>query len=58
LRGNSQLLLAMVSLQFTLGVLNVVLALPLTVAVMHNAGAALTLAVLLSLLDKTTARTS
>ena len=47
LRGNSQVLLAMVTLQFTLGVLNVVMALPLTVAVMHNAGAALTLALLI-----------
>jgi cytochrome c oxidase assembly protein subunit 15 len=58
LRGGGQAVLAMVTLQFTLGVLNVVLALPLAVAVMHNAGAALTLAVLLSLLDKTTARTN
>ena len=58
LRTNSEALLAMVMLQFTLGVLNVVLALPLAVAVMHNAGAALTLAMLLGLLDKTIARTS
>jgi cytochrome c oxidase assembly protein subunit 15 len=58
LRGGGQALLAMVTLQFTLGVLNVALALPLAVAVLHNAGAALTLAVLLGLLDKTTARTN
>ncbi|MCW8925583.1 MAG: COX15/CtaA family protein [Xanthomonadales bacterium] len=56
LRGSSQLLMALVLAQFTLGVLNVVLHLPLPNAVAHNAGAALLLATLLGLLDKTATR--
>lgn len=57
LRGGSQLLMALVLTQFTLGVLNVMLHLPLPNAVAHNAGAALLLATLLGLLDKTATRT-
>ncbi len=57
LRGGSQVLVALVLAQFTLGVLNVALQLPLPNAVAHNAGAALLLATLLGLLDKTTTRT-
>lgn len=57
LRGGSQLLMALVLAQFTLGVLNVMLHLPLPNAVAHNAGAALLLATLLGLLDKTATRT-
>jgi cytochrome c oxidase assembly protein subunit 15 len=48
--------MALVLTQFTLGVLNVALHLPLLNAVAHNAGAALLLATLLGLLDKTTSR--
>ena len=40
LRPLAFLLLALVTLQFTLGVLNVMLSLPLPIAVAHNAGAA------------------
>jgi len=56
LRGGGQLLMALVLAQVTLGVLNVALQLPLSNAVAHNAGAALLLATLLGLLDKTTTR--
>jgi cytochrome c oxidase assembly protein subunit 15 len=56
LRGGGQLLLLLVMTQFTLGVLNVALYLPLASAVAHNAGAALLLATLLGLLNKTTVR--
>jgi len=56
LRAGGQLLLALVLTQFTLGVLNVALYLPLVNAVAHNAVAALLLATLLSLLNKTTVR--
>lgn len=56
LRAGGQLLLVMVLAQFTLGVLNVALHLPLVNAVAHNAGAALLLATLLGLLDKTAFR--
>ena len=57
LRAGGQLLMVLVLSQFTLGILNVVLYLPLVNAVAHNAGAALLLATLLGLLDKTTTRT-
>jgi len=57
LRAGGQLLMVLVLTQFTLGILNVALYLPLANAVAHNAGAALLLATLLSLLDKTTSRT-
>lgn len=53
LQSGGRLLLALVLVQFTLGILNVVLSLPLANAVAHNAGAALLLATLLSLLYKT-----
>ena len=43
---------ALVLLQFTLGVLNVKLALPLPVAVLHNAGALALLFVLVTLLAR------
>ena len=56
LKGGGQLLLLLLTTQFTLGVLNVALYLPLTNAVAHNAGAALLLATLLGLLNKTTIR--
>jgi len=56
LRRGGQLLMLLVISQFTLGVLNVALYLPLLNAVAHNAGAALLLASLLGLLDKTTSR--
>lgn len=57
MRTGGQLLMSLVLAQFTLGVLNVVLYLPLPNAVAHNAGAALLLATLLSLLNKTSTRT-
>lgn len=57
LRTGSQLLMTLVLAQFTLGVLNVVLYLPLPNAVAHNAGAALLLATLLGLLSRTSSRT-
>ena len=57
LRTGGQVLMALVLTQFTLGVLNVALYLPLPNAVAHNAGATLLLATLLSLLNKTTDRT-
>ncbi len=56
LRTGGQLLMGLVLAQFTLGILNVALYLPITIAVSHNAGAALLLATLLSLLYKTTTR--
>lgn len=56
LRTGGQLLMSLVLIQFTLGVLNVALYLPLSNAVAHNAGAALLLATLLSLLNKTSSR--
>jgi cytochrome c oxidase assembly protein subunit 15 len=57
LRSGGQLLIVLILAQFTLGVLNVALYLPLSNAVAHNAGATLLLATLLGLLNKTTART-
>ena len=57
LRTGGQVLMTLVLAQFTLGVLNVVLYLPLPSAVAHNAGAVLLLATLLGLLNRTTART-
>ena len=52
MRGWASLLGALVLAQVALGVLNVKLALPLQVAVMHNAGAAALLFVLVSLLAR------
>jgi len=57
LRSGAQVLMILIVTQFTLGVLNVALYLPLSSAVAHNAGAALLLATLLSLLNKTSTRT-
>ena len=57
LRSGGQVLIGLVLMQFTLGILNVVLYLPLPNAVAHNAGAALLLATLLGLLNKTSSRT-
>jgi len=48
--------MGLVLLQFTLGVMNVVLYLPLANAVAHNAGATLLLATLLGLSFKTSSR--
>ena len=56
LRAGGQLLMFLILTQFTLGVLNVALYLPLVNAVAHNAGAALLLATLLGLLNKTSSR--
>ncbi len=56
LRTGGKLLISLVLAQFTLGVLNVALYLPLPIAVAHNAGAALLLATLLGLLNKTSTR--
>lgn len=56
LRSGGQLLSVVVLAQFTLGVLNVALHLPLANAVAHNAGAALLLATMIGLLNKTSAR--
>ena len=56
LRTSGQLLMSLVLLQFTLGILNVVLYLPLANAVAHNAVATLLLAALLGLLNKTSTR--
>jgi len=56
LRTGGQVLMSLVLVQFTLGILNVVLYLPLSIAVAHNAGAALLLMTLLSLLNKTSTR--
>ena len=52
MRGWSSALIALVLAQVTLGVLNVKLALPLAVAVMHNGGAVALLFVLVSLLAR------
>ena len=52
LRGWGTLLALLTVAQVLLGILNVKLALPLPVAVMHNAGAALLLFVLVSLLAR------
>jgi cytochrome c oxidase assembly protein subunit 15 len=52
LRGYGALLAALLLAQVSLGIANVKLALPLPVAVMHNAGAALLLFVLVSLLAR------
>ena len=57
LRSGGQVLMGLILIQFTLGILNVVLYLPLANAVAHNAGAALLLMTLLSLLNKTSTRT-
>ena len=57
LRTGGQVLMSLVLAQFTLGILNVVYYLPLPNAVAHNAGAALLLMTLLSLLNKTSTRT-
>jgi cytochrome c oxidase assembly protein subunit 15 len=56
LQTGGRLLMTLVLAQFTLGVLNVALYLPLANAVAHNAGAVLLLATLLGLLNKTSAR--
>jgi len=56
LRTGGQVLMGLVLAQFTIGILNVALYLPLPNAVAHNAGAALLLATLLSLLNKTSTR--
>jgi len=56
LRNGGRLLMTLVLAQFTLGVLNVALVLPLANAVAHNAGAVLLLATLLGLLNKTSVR--
>jgi cytochrome c oxidase assembly protein subunit 15 len=56
LRPGGQVLMGLVLVQFTLGILNVALYLPLPNAVAHNAGAALLLATLLGLLNKTSTR--
>jgi len=56
LRTGGQVLMSLVLAQFTLGILNVLLYLPLPNAVAHNAGAALLLATLLSMLNRTSTR--
>jgi cytochrome c oxidase assembly protein subunit 15 len=56
LRTGGKILMGLVLAQFTLGILNVALYLPLPNAVAHNAGAALLLMTLLSLLNKTSTR--
>jgi cytochrome c oxidase assembly protein subunit 15 len=56
LQTGGRLLLVLILAQFTLGVLNVVLSLPLVNAVAHNGGAGLLLATLLALLHKTSRR--
>jgi len=56
LRAGGQLLMGLTLLQFTLGIMNVVLYLPLANAVAHNACATLLLATLLGLLYKTSSR--
>ena len=56
LRGQGGLLAVLLVAQVSLGIANVKLALPLPVAVMHNAGAALLLFVLVSLLARLRAR--
>jgi cytochrome c oxidase assembly protein subunit 15 len=56
LKNDGRLLVTLVLAQFTLGVMNVALYLPLANAVAHNAGAVLLLATLLGLLHKTSMR--
>ena len=56
LRGQGGLLVVLLVAQVSLGIANVKLALPLPVAMMHNAGAALLLFVLVSLLARLRAR--
>lgn len=56
LRSGGRLLFILVLTQFTLGIMNVVLYLPLSNAVAHNGGAALLLATLIYLLNKTSTR--
>jgi len=56
LRSGGQILMGLILIQFTLGILNVVLYLPLSNAVAHSAGATLLLMTLLSLLNKTSTR--
>jgi cytochrome c oxidase assembly protein subunit 15 len=57
LKTGGQVLMVLVLTQFTLGILNVVMYLPLPNAVAHNAVAALLLATLIGLLNKTSTRT-
>jgi cytochrome c oxidase assembly protein subunit 15 len=57
LQTGGRLLVVLVLAQFTLGVLNIALFLPLPNAVAHNAGAVVLLATLLGLLNKTRVRT-
>jgi cytochrome c oxidase assembly protein subunit 15 len=52
MRGWGSLLTVLLLAQVALGIANVKLGLPLTVAVLHNAGAALLLFVLVSLLAR------
>lgn len=54
LQSGGRVLLVLVLAQFTLGLMNIALHLPLVNAVAHNVGAALLLATLLGLLNKTT----
>jgi len=56
LQTGGRLLMTLALAQFTLGVLNVALFLPLANAVAHNAGAALLLATLVGLLSRTSTR--
>lgn len=56
LQTGGRLLLVLILAQFTLGILNVTLSLPLAIAVAHNAGAGLLLATLLGLLNKASKR--
>ncbi len=56
MRPGGQVLMSLVLAQFTLGIFNVALYLPLPNAVAHNAGAVLLLATLLGLLNKTSTR--
>ena len=53
LKTGGQLLMTLLLAQFTLGVFNIALFLPLANAVAHNAGATLLLATMLALLNKT-----
>jgi len=56
MKTSGRMLMTLVLLQFTLGIMNVVLYLPLPNAVAHNAVASLLLATLLGLLNKTSNR--
>ena len=58
LQTGGRLLMTLVLAQFTLGVLNVALFLPLINAVAHNAVAVLLLSTLLGLLNRTSSQTS